>query len=139
MPVLTRRNMLQLFGLAAAGYASSFYPQRVARADNSIPKRIIFFYTDHGTLKQANPDGSLKQIWAPNAPGAPDPLSMTAPWSTNQHTLGDLHTSLVPHLGQLLFLDGIDMISAWGAPQAPRRGRTPRAGAHPPRGHDPPP
>lgn len=124
MPVLTRRNMLQLFGLAAAGYATSFYPRRIARADNSIPKRIIFFYTDHGTLKQANPDGSLKQIWSPNAPGAPDALSITTPWSTNQHTLGDLHTSLVPYQNQLLFLDGIDMVSAWVDPTAPEGAHT---------------
>jgi len=110
---LSRRNILKILGLAAAGYATSSYQRRSARADNAIPKRLLFFYTMHGTLRQQNADGSFKQFWAPTVNGAPDPMTITAPWSTNQFTLGELHTALAPHQSDLLFLDGIDMISAW--------------------------
>src|SRR5262249_21754575 len=72
-----------------------------------------FFYTMHGTLKQANADGSLKPFWVPTTTGAPDALSITKPWSTNQLTLGELHAPLASHQADLLFLDGIDMVSAW--------------------------
>jgi hypothetical protein len=113
MNALTRRNVLKLLGLASAGYATSSLGRKIALADNAVPKRIVFFYTCHGTLKQANADGSLKPFWAPAAPGAPDPMTITAPWSTASFTLSDIHQALAPYQSSLLFLDGIDMVSAW--------------------------
>jgi hypothetical protein len=110
---LTRRNVLQLLGCAAAGYATSSFGPRSARADNTVPKRLLFFFTCQGTFKQLNLDGSVRPYWAPTTPGAPDALSLSAPWSTSQFTLGDLHTPLLSHQNDLLFLDGIDMVSAW--------------------------
>src|SRR5262249_36019220 len=61
--------------------------------------------------------GSIQYFpWAPSAPGAPDALKITAPWSTSDFTLGELHQALVPRQKQLLFLDGVDMVSATDDP-----------------------
>lgn len=114
MPNLSRRNLLQLVGLAGAAYMlPSLARPRAARADNGVPKRLVFFYTEQGTLKQFDNNGVSYFPWAPNAPGAPSATSITTPWSTSAHTLGELHAaSLTPFQKKLLFLDGIDMISS---------------------------
>jgi hypothetical protein len=93
-----------MLGLAGAGTLLPSLGGRVARADGgAIPKRIIFFYTEQGTIRP---------LWAPSAPNAPPAMMLDAPWSTTDHTLGRLHQPLVPYKRQLLFLDGIDMLSA---------------------------
>jgi hypothetical protein len=114
MITMTRRNILRILGLAATSYAASTLPRpRIARGGGpAVPRRIVFFYTEQGTLHQYNPDGTLKQFWSPTAPGAPDPLSITKPWSTSSFTLGELHGPLAPYQNQLVLLDGIDMVSA---------------------------
>jgi len=109
-----RRNVLQLLGLAGASYAGATLlgASQVRAGNPSIPKRIVFFYTEHGTLKQYNNDGSLKPFWTPTVTGAPDALSIKKPWSTTELSLRDIHQPLVAHQKQILMLDGIDMISA---------------------------
>ena len=116
-----RRRALELFGLAGAGYCASTLsrPARVRAAGAAIPRRLVFFFTEQGTLKQFNPDGTLKPFWAPTVAGAPDPLKIQAPWTTSTFTLGDMHQPLVPLQKQLLFLDGVDMLSANVDPTQP--------------------
>lgn len=111
---ITRRDVLRILGLAGAGYAAStlLRPTPVRAGDPAIPKRIVFFYTEHGTQKQFRDDGSLEPFWTPTVSGAPDASSITMPWSTPTFTLNDIHQPLVAHQKQLLLLDGIDMISA---------------------------
>jgi hypothetical protein len=118
---VTRRNVLQLLGLASAAYAaSSVLGEKPVRAGNAaIPKRIVFFYTEHGTLKQFKDDGTLEPFWAPDAPGAPDPLTIQKPWSTNNFTLRDIHQPLVKHQNRILMLDGLDMVSSNVDPTGP--------------------
>src|SRR4051812_21928978 len=103
MSKIGRRNVLQLLGLAGAGYLASSIGRPLARAGGpSIPKRIVFFYTEQGTLKQSSADGTQKPFWAPTAAGAPDPFKMTAPWSTSDFSLCDMHQALVPWQKNLL-------------------------------------
>lgn len=101
---MDRRTLLKLIGLAGVSAAvPSLGSGRALAGPSAIPKRIVFFYTQHG---------SWRPSWAPSAPGAPDPLSISSPWSTTQHTLGELHTPLVGFRDRLLFVDGLDMRSA---------------------------
>jgi hypothetical protein len=111
---VNRRNMLELLGLAGTSYLASSMatPRRARAAGAAIPRRLVFFYSGHGALKQFNADGSLKPSqWAPTVTGAPDPLKILTPWSTSAFTLGNMHQALVPFQNQLLFLDGLDMMS----------------------------
>jgi hypothetical protein len=115
----TRRNLLQLLALAGT---SSLLP-RIARAGPpAVPKRIVFYYTG-GSFRQGTSNGSmpatLNSWWQPLAPAAPDFHSISAAWSTNQHTLADAHAPLVPLKNKLLFLDGLDMRSSDVDPTAP--------------------
>ncbi len=111
---ISRRNVLQILGLAGAAYgASTLFGAKPVRAGNpTIPKRIVFFYTEHGTLKQFNADGTLKPFWSPIVNGAPDALTIQKPWSTTDFTLRDIHQPLVARQKQIMVLDGIDMLSA---------------------------
>lgn len=111
---ITRRNVLQLLGLAGAGYAgATLLGASPVRAGNpAVPKRLVFFYTEHGTLKQFNDDGTLKPFWVPTVNGAPDALTIQKPWSTQDFTLRDIHQPLVARQKQILMLDGLDMVSA---------------------------
>jgi uncharacterized protein DUF1552 len=111
---ISRRNVLQILGLAGASYgASTLLGASPVRAGNpTVPKRIVFFYTEHGTLKQFNDDGSLKPFWTPIVNGPPDAFSIQKPWSTTDFTLRDIHQPLVARQKQILLLDGIDMLSS---------------------------
>ena len=113
---LSRRDVFRLLGAAGAGsLLPSVTGRSVARANApAIPKRVVFFYTEQGTLKP---------FWAPKAPGAPEASTITTPWSTREHTLGELHQPLVGLKDKLTFLDGLDMRSAFVDP-------TPSANAH---------
>jgi Protein of unknown function (DUF1552) len=112
--LLHRRSMLEVIGLAGTTYFASALAgaRRVRAASAAIPRRIVFFFTEQGSLKQLDDHGKIKPLWAPLAPGAPDPLEIKTPWSTSAFSLGDMHQALVPFHRQLLFLDGLDMISA---------------------------
>ena len=56
---------MQLLGLAGASYSLStwssplqvFSPARAAEA--TVPRRIVFFYTEQGAIKQFKNDGTL--------------------------------------------------------------------------------
>jgi Protein of unknown function (DUF1552) len=104
--------MLQLLALGAASIVGTTRRPTIAHAAPIIPRRVVFFYSEQGTLKQFNDDGSLKPFWAPTVPNAPDPFSIQDPWSTSAFTLGDMHGPLEAIRDKLLFLDGIDMISS---------------------------
>jgi Protein of unknown function (DUF1552) len=110
--MFSRRTLLQFLGLAGASYMCSTSRRSAIAATSSAPRRIVFFLTDHGTLKQFRPDGTLLPFWTPSAPGAPDPVNLQTPWSTNTFTLGSLHQPLTAFQDQLLMLDGLDMVSA---------------------------
>jgi hypothetical protein len=96
-----------MLGIAGTSYfLPSLGGRSRAHADPPpIPRRIVFFYTEQGTLKRA---------WQPSIPSvAPDPVSITSPWSTSDHTLGELHKPLESLKDRILLLDGLDMQSAW--------------------------
>src|SRR5450755_3824930 len=114
MTVVNRRNMLQLLGLASASLtASSLLRPSSARAGAvAIPKRLVFFYTEQGTRRLRNDDGSLTTDWTPTVANAPSAQTLSKPWSTSDFTLGVTHQALLPYQKQLTFLDGLDMISA---------------------------
>ena len=102
---LSRRDVLRMLSAVGAGtMLPSIAGRQNARADAPrVPKRIVFFYTEQGTYQPS---------WAPTAPGAPAAETLTAPWSTPTYTLGDLHRPLAGLENRLLFLEGIDMVSA---------------------------
>lgn len=122
---VNRRNILEILGMAGASYFASSLgsAKRVRAAGSAIPKRIVFFYSSHGSLKQLNSDGSMRPLWAPTAVGAPDAFTLQAPWSTSAFTLSDMHQPLVPFQNKSLFVDGLDMMSSDADP-------TPASDAH---------
>ena len=118
MSHVSRRRLLEILGLAGGTYlGGSFSPstrsmRSASAASAAVPKRVVFFFTEQGSLRQINADGTLKPFWVPTAASAPDPLKIQTPWSTSTFTLGSMHQPLVPFQNQLLFVDGLDMISA---------------------------
>jgi hypothetical protein len=90
---LSRRDMLQLFGMGAA---ASLLPRGRARAAEDIPKRILFFYTNHGSHRPA---------WLPVGVGGAAP-TQTA------FELGEIHQPLAMFKQDLLIIDGLDMLSS---------------------------
>lgn len=116
MTHVSRRRLLEILGITAGSYVGGSIGQsalvRAATATAAVPKRIVFFFTEQGSIRQINSDGSIKPFWAPTAPGAPDPLKIQAPWASSSFTLGGMHQALVPYQKQLLFIDGLDMLSA---------------------------
>ncbi len=76
-PMMNRRDMLQLLGMAGA---ATMLGPRAARAAGAVPKRILFFYAG-GSFRQLTANGSkpatVQSFWAPTAPGAPDPTTIT--------------------------------------------------------------
>jgi uncharacterized protein DUF1552 len=96
--VFTRRNLLRALGLAGPAYfLTSGRGRRAQAVDASIPTRILFFYTPHGTL--------LRQ-WVAAPPGA------SAPTETN-FALGPVLQPLSAWQNQLLLLEGLDMMSLY--------------------------
>jgi hypothetical protein len=94
---LSRRNLLQLLGMGAAASLAPKLGSRPARAQSApIPKRIVFFYTNHGSHRPA---------WLPvGAAGAPMPTETA-------FELGELHQPLAAFKQDLLLIDGLDMTS----------------------------
>ena len=86
---LSRRNLLAASGaLAASSFASRLFA--APRAAAAIPRRIVFFYNQQGTLRN---------LWAPSG-------------TETNFTLHELHAPwLDPYKSDLLFLDGLDMTS----------------------------
>src|SRR4051812_9345896 len=119
MITLKRRQALQILGLAGATHAATSFagaPFRVfskARAaDSAIPRRIVFFYTEQGTLKRYNQDGTLEPLWTPIASGMPNGKDITKVWSTTDHKFRDHHSPLDELKKKVLVLHGLDMRSA---------------------------
>lgn len=126
MTTLKRRQALQLLGLAGASYAASSMgpsPMRIfsrARAAAStVPRRVVFFYTEQGSLKRYNMDGTLEPLWTPTAAGMPHGKDITKPWSTTEYTFGSHHVPLNDWKKKLLLLHGMDMAS-WYKDESPR-------------------
>lgn len=96
---LSRRALLG--GALGASAALPFLNRsrlRPAHAADPIPKRIVFFYTQQGTLRNQ---------WAPTG-------------TETDFSLGGLHAeSLTPHQQDLIFLHGLDMRSDAVDPTGP--------------------
>lgn len=104
---LTRRNLLRALGLA--GPAAYFMPprSRLARAaDPSIPTRIVFFYTPHGTM--------FRQ-WVKPPAGA-------SAASETSFALGPVLAPLEPFKKKLLLVEGLDMQSQYLDKTSPLNG-----------------
>ncbi len=113
----SRRDVLRLLSLASA--STMMWPRR-ALAAAPVPKRIVFYYAG-ATLRQviANGDNpaTIKSWWTPGLPaGAPDPTTITMPWSTSNHSLPDIHSPLSAFQKRMLYLDGLDMRSSFADP-----------------------
>jgi hypothetical protein len=87
---LDRRKLLQAMGLGGAAALLRGTTNIARAASPDIPRRLVFFYTQQGTLRN---------LWAPSGTEA-------------NFTLGELHRdSLEPFKSSLLFLDGLEMHS----------------------------
>jgi hypothetical protein len=88
-------------GLLAAGAAGGALwrsaPRSALAAPGDIPKRLIFFYTQQGTLRN---------LWAPTG-------------TETSFELGPLHGPLQTYKSELLFLHGLDMRSNEVDPTSP--------------------
>src|SRR5262252_1958935 len=95
---LSRRHILRALGLAAgASMLPSLRPRNAWSQTPAIPKRIVFFYTMHG---------SIHNLWVPTGPGGSGAPAETS-WA-----LGPLHGPLAGWESKLTFLDGLNMKSA---------------------------
>lgn len=89
---MSRRSVLQLLGLGAM---ASLAP-RVSAQAAAIPKRIVFFYTNHGSHRPA---------WLPVGVGGAAPTETA-------FGLGAIHQPLAQFKKDLLLIDGLDMLSS---------------------------
>lgn len=93
---MSRRSALQLLGMGAA---ASMMPGRFvsrARAADDIPKRIVFFYTNHGSHRPA---------WLPVGVGGAAPTETA-------YDFGEIHQPLAQYKKNILLIDGLDMLSS---------------------------
>ena len=94
---VSRRRMLQLLGAGAAASALPWPLSSRARAQAATPpKRIVFFYTNHGSHRPA---------WLPVAPSG-------AALSETAYDFGEIHQPLLKYKNDILLIDGIDMLSS---------------------------
>jgi hypothetical protein len=93
-PRLGRRSVLQLLGLSALASAAPRGSRAAAQA--APPKRIVFFYTNHGSHRPA---------WLPVGVGGAAPTETA-------FELGAIHQPLAQFKQDLLLLDGLDMLSS---------------------------
>jgi Protein of unknown function (DUF1552) len=85
-----RRKLLQALGVGGAAALLRGATGSARAAGPDIPRRLVFFYTQQGTLRN---------LWAPTG-------------TETDYTLGELHRdSLEPYKKSLLFLDGLEMHS----------------------------
>ncbi|HKP62332.1 MAG TPA: DUF1552 domain-containing protein [Polyangiales bacterium] len=96
---LSRRSALRMLGMAGA---ASMFPgglglsRALAQSTSNIPKRILFFYTNHGTHRPA---------WVPKGVGG-------AAVSETSWDLNEILVPLAAYKKDLLILDGLDMLSS---------------------------
>jgi hypothetical protein len=96
-PRLSRRSALQLLGMSAAASALPRLGLGRARADAAaIPKRILFFYTNHGSHRPA---------WLPVGIGGAAPTETA-------FDFGEILQPLQAYKRDILLLDGLDMLSS---------------------------
>lgn len=106
---VTRRNLLRALGLGGSAY---FLPSALGRSSSAraatatIPTRVLFFYTPHGTL--------LRQWVAP-------PAGATAMTETS-FALGPVLTPLQPSFKKLNIVEGLDFRSEYVDPTAAKDG-----------------
>ena len=95
---ISRRHILRALGLAGgATLLPSLRPRSAWTQAPAIPKRIVLFYTMHG---------SIHNQWLPvGTGGAATPTEKA--WA-----LGPLHQPLAGFESKLTFLDGLNMMSA---------------------------
>jgi len=85
-----RRKLLAALGLGTSAALLRGAPSPARAAAPEIPRRLVFFYTQQGTLRN---------LWSPTG-------------TETDFSLGELHqASLDPFKKSLLFLDGLDMHS----------------------------
>ncbi|MEZ4301945.1 MAG: DUF1552 domain-containing protein [Polyangiaceae bacterium] len=104
---LSRRSLLAALGLGALTYAVPLGKgrNRASAAPGDAPKRILFFYGAGMLYNYVN--GAISQTggaFPVGANGAPTPTETA--WE-----LGSLHTPLAPHKDDLLYIDGLGMVS----------------------------
>jgi Protein of unknown function (DUF1552) len=125
MNELLRRDLLRMLGVSGAAALipgmACLTERRASAGPVSIPRRILFFYTEHGTLQQ-NVNGKHLNFYTPDAPGAPPATALTAPWSTTSHTLSEIHQPLESWKKDILLLHGLDMVSGFLDPLPPANG-----------------
>ncbi|HET8933396.1 MAG TPA: DUF1552 domain-containing protein [Polyangiales bacterium] len=93
-PRIHRRSLLQLLGLTTL---ASLAPRgSLAAAQATVPKRIVFFYTNHGSHRPA---------WLPVGVGG-------AAATETAFELGKIHQPLASFKKDLLLVDGLDMLSS---------------------------
>ena len=93
---LGRRALLKSLGFATAGALTGTAWER-AQAATKPPTRIIFFYTDNGTLQSS---------WRPGPPAGQSMATEDA-WE-----LGELHAPILKdHKKDLIYIENVDLIS----------------------------
>ena len=95
-PKFSRRSALQLLGMSAAASAMPRVGLGRARAQAAIPKRILFFYTNHGTHRPA---------WVPVGIGG-------AAATETAFDFGEIMQPLKAYKQDILIVDGLDMLSS---------------------------
>ena len=93
---ITRRSALQLLGMGAAASVLPGPFLSRARAADPIPKRIVFFYTNHGSHRPA---------WLPVGVGG-------AAANETAYEFGEIHQPLKDFKQDILLIDGLDMLSS---------------------------
>lgn len=91
-----RRRLLEALGIAAGSCLLPSFPRSKAAAQARAPKRLVIFYSYHGTLPR---------FW-----GARAPSGASTPTETN-FELASLLAPLAPYKRDLVLLDGLDMVS----------------------------
>jgi hypothetical protein len=102
----SRRSLLAALGLGALTYAIPLGGGRRAMAGpGDAPKRILFFYGAGMLYNHVN--GQIAQAGGAFPVGVNgNPLPTEYAWD-----LGDLHSPLAPHKDDLLYMDGLGMVS----------------------------
>lgn len=94
---VSRRDALRMLGMAGVASTLPGTGFNRARAQSAaIPKRIIFFYTNHGTHRPA---------WLPKGVG-------TAAATETAFELNEILVPLQQYKKDLLIIDGLDMVSS---------------------------
>lgn len=94
---LGRRALMRNFGLATAGALTGSAWEKAQAAGSKRPTRIIFFYTENGTLQSS---------WKPG------PVAGKSAPTETEWELGELHAPILKdHKKDLIYLENVDLIS----------------------------